>query len=197
VPTLDSRAVSFIAVMAAMGNVLSFLSIQLSPIMPSVPLGPVSVSLAIDLSHISTFIAAIAGGPIIGGLVGAVGGFVAAFEFGFSQGNLITGIGLPLGKAMTGVAAGFLLSRAKNGSTRTIAATIVSYTPEAIFTVVLFVGLFPLYFGMPQAVAISIAVPILVKAYLEMMLMGILLSMFASNNSFKMLLENQLKNIKN
>src|SRR4030042_4043481 len=102
-----SKGLSFVAMMAALGNVLSFISIQLSPIVPSIPLGPISFSLALALSHLATFTASLLGGPIVGGLTGLVGGSVAAFQFGFSTGNLITGFALPLGKAMTGVVAGF------------------------------------------------------------------------------------------
>ena len=105
----NSKTLTFIAVMAALGNALSFISIRLAPLVPSIPLGPVSVSLALDLSHVSTFTAALFGGPIIGGMTGLIGGLVAAFEFGFSKGNFIAGFGVPIGKAMTGVAAGLLL----------------------------------------------------------------------------------------
>src|SRR4030042_902346 len=106
---LGSKGLVFAAMMAALGNVLSFLSMQLAPIAPNVPLGPVSVSLALDLSHLATFIASLFGGPLVGGVTGLVGGLVAAFEFGFSKGNLVTGLGLPLGKALTGGAAGDVL----------------------------------------------------------------------------------------
>ncbi|MFA9437556.1 MAG: hypothetical protein ACEROO_10640, partial [Candidatus Bathyarchaeota archaeon] len=83
----------FIAIMASLGNVLSFITMQLTPIAPNIPLGPVTVSIALDISHLTTFIAAIYGGPTIGAITGAVGGLVAAFQFGFSQGNIVTGVG--------------------------------------------------------------------------------------------------------
>ena len=65
---LGSKSLTFIALMAALGNILSFMSTQLAPIAPNIPLGPVSVSLALDLSHLATFIAALFGGPIVGGI---------------------------------------------------------------------------------------------------------------------------------
>jgi hypothetical protein len=184
---IGSKALVFAAMMAALGNVLSFLSTQLAPIAPNIPLGPVSVSLAIDLSHLTTFIAALFGGPIIGGVTGLVGGFVAAFEFGFSKGNLITGFGLPLGKAMTGVAAGYLFKVLyKNGSlTSTIATTISSYLPEAVLTYVLFRYLLPPVMGVTEAIGVAIVTPILVKAFAEMIVLGIILTGVVNNLGFK------------
>ncbi len=146
-----SKGLSFVALMAALGNVLSFISIQLSPIVPSIPLGPVNFSLALDLSHLATFIAALLGGPVVGGLTGLVGGFVSAFQFGFSQGNIITGIGLPLGKAMTGIVAGILFQRISVGRWKTLAVTVISYIPEAIFTAFIFIYLYPIFYGLPTA----------------------------------------------
>jgi LytS/YehU family sensor histidine kinase len=180
-----SKGLSFIAMMAALGNVLSFLSIQLSPLIPSRPLGPINFSLALDLSHLATFTAALLGGPVIGGLTGLVGGFVAAFQFGFSQGNIITGIGLPLGKAVTGIVAGMLLQRMKNGGLKIVLATVISYVPEAIFTAVIFIILYPIYYSLPVAVAELITLQILVKAFAEMMILGVLLGYISWSKPFQ------------
>jgi hypothetical protein len=188
----SSKGIAFVALMAALGNVLSFLSMQLAPLVPSIPLGPVSVSLAFDFSHIATFIAALLGGAVIGGLTGLVGGSVAAFEFGFSKGNLLTGIGLPLGKAMTGIAAGYLFQRLKREKIETIVATVVSYTPEAVFTAFIFLYLAPIFLGLPQAVVFAITLQILVKAYFEMILIGFIVSLISTSKGFRAL-ENSLK----
>jgi hypothetical protein len=176
----------FIALMAALGNVLSAISIQLSPIVPSIPLGPVSVSLALDLSHLTTFIAALYGGPISGGMTGLIGGLVAAFEFGFSKGNMLTGFGLPLGKAMTGVVAGWVMSRMNLDSSRLmmVVATVVSYIPEGMFTAFLFIVLFPPLFGLPSFVVSAIATQIIVKALIEMVVMGMALTGMTGNQGF-------------
>jgi hypothetical protein len=181
-----SKGLSFVAMMAAMGNVLSFLSIQLSPLIPSIPLGPINFSLALDLSHLATFAAALLGGPIIGGLTGLVGGFVAAFQFGFSQGNIITGIGLPLGKAVTGIVAGILFQRIKNGGWKTILITVFSYVPEAVFTAIIFAVLYPIYYGLPASVAELIAMQIIMKAFVEMFILGVLLKYISESKQFHM-----------
>lgn len=180
-----SKGLSFIALMAALGNVLSFISIQLSPIVPSIPLGPVNFSLALDLSHLATFTAALLGGPVIGGLTGLVGGFVAAFQFGFSQGNIITGIGLPLGKAVTGIIAGILFRRISIGRWKTLIVTVISYIPEAIFTAVIFVYLYPIFYGLPTAIAVIVATQIIVKAFVEMLILGTILTYIAGNRGFQ------------
>ncbi len=181
-----SKGLSFVAMMAALGNVLSFLSIQLSPIIPSIPLGPINFSLALDLSHLATFAAALLGGPVIGGLTGLVGGFVAAFQFGFSQGNIITGIGLPLGKAVTGIVAGVLFQRMKNVGWKNILVTVTSYIPEAIFTAIIFAVLYPIYFGLPASVAVLVALQIIVKAFVEMVILGVLVKYISESKPFQM-----------
>jgi hypothetical protein len=172
--------------MAALGNVLSAISIQLAPIMPSVPLGPVSFSLALDLSHLTTFIAAFYGGPIVGGMTALIGGLVAAFKFGFMEGNMVTGFGLPIGKAMTGIAAGYLMKRLhpSGNMLKMIVSTVLAYIPEGIFTALLFIALFPVLFGFPTFVAITIATQIIVKAFVEMIVMALVLTGMMGNQGF-------------
>ena len=183
---LGSRSLTFVAIMAALGNVLSFITTQLAPIAPNIPLGPVSVSLALDISHLTTFIASLLGGPVLGGITGAVGGVVAAFEFGFSKGNFVTGFGLPLGKALTGIAAGYLFQRYELDSwIKSALLTVVSYISEGLFTLVLFRYLLPPVTGMPIGIATLIGYQIIVKAFIEMILLGLLLRQIISNAGFK------------
>ena len=185
-PHIGSKGLVFAAMMAALGNVLSFLSMQLTQA-PNVSLGPVSVSLALDLSHLATFIASLFGGPLVGGLTGLVGGMVAAFEFGFSKGNFVTGFGLPLGKAMTGVAAGYVFRWVyrEGGAGRLVVSTVVSYVPEALLTLFLFVFVLPPVTGLPVALATAVAVQIVVKAFVEMVILGIILAGLVSNLGFR------------
>jgi len=192
---LGSKGLVFAAMMAALGNVLSFLSMQLAPIAPNVPLGPFSVSLALDLSHLATFIASLFGGPLVGGLTGLVGGMAAAFEFGFSKGNLVTGVGLPLGKAMTGVAAGYVFRwlYGGGGAARLVASTVVSYVPEALLTLVLFIYLLPLLTGLSVEFATVFAFQIVVKAFAEMVILGLILSGMVRNLGFRAFAEGYFK----
>lgn len=183
----SSKSLIFIAIMGALGNVISFVSIAVSPMVSSVPLGPISFSLALDLSHITTFIAALFGGPVTGGLTGMIGGLIAAYQFGFSQGNFVTGFGLPLGKALTGVTAGLVMKAlGLPGGRRAllVPSTISSYLPEGAYTALLFALVFPAVFGLPSWMANLIALQIVVKALVEMVVMGVILGVLLRNQGF-------------
>ena len=80
---------------------------------------------------------------------------MAAFEFGFSKGNIVTGIGLPVGKALTGLAAGYVFMWFKESKFSNYLTTVVSYIPEAILTFVLFKYLLPPATGIPEEIAVA------------------------------------------
>ena len=114
-----------------------------------------------------------------------MGGSVAAFQFGFSTGNIITGFALPLGKAMTGVVAGVLFKRLGSDRLESLVVTVISYVPEAIFTAFIFVYLYPMFYGLPPALATLIATQIIVKAFIEMLLIGAILAYIVGSKGFK------------
>ncbi len=188
-PRVNSKSLMFIAIMASLGNVLSFITMQLTPIAPNIPLGPVSVSIALDISHLTTFIAAMYGGPVVGAITGAVGGLVAAFQFGFSQGNIVTGIGLPVGKALTGLTAGFVFNWFKESRYSNVISAMVSYVPEGILTYTLFRYLLPVSTGIPVGIAVAISFQIITKAFVEMVILGVLLSGLTGNVGFRGFIE--------
>lgn len=186
----SAKNVVFIAIMGALGNVLSGLSILLAPFIPSISLGPYSISVALDLSHLTTFIAALYGGPAVGGLTGLIGGLIAANEFGFSKGNLVTGFAMPVGKALTGITAGLVMQalRLQSRNRRSlflIASTLFAYIPEAIFTAFLFLGIFPFVFGTPAFILYPIVIAILIKGTIEMFAEGGVLAALCRNQSFE------------
>lgn len=190
----SAKNVVFIAIMGALGNVLSGLSILLAPFIPSISLGPYSISVALDLSHLTTFIAALYGGPTVGGLTGLVGGLIAANEFGFSKGNLVTGFAMPVGKALTGITAGLVMQalRLQSRNRRSlflIASTLLAYIPEAIFTAFLFLGIFPFVFGTPAFILYPIVIAILIKGTIEMFAEGGVLAALCRNQSFESSIE--------
>lgn len=186
---MTSKYIVFMAVMGALGNVFSVLSINSAPLIPSIPIGAMSVKLNLDLSHLSTLISALIGGPIVGAGTGLIGGAVAAYEFGFSQGNYITAFALPIGKAMTGLTAGFLISILgffkRRKSIFFIPTTLIAYIPEAIFTAFLFLIVFPRAFSMPLFVVYPITAQVLVKAFIEMTVIGVIIASLLSNDGFK------------
>jgi len=194
----SAKNVAFIAIMGALGNVLSWLSMSLAPFAPNIPLFGLNISISFDLSHLTTFIAALYGGPLVGGLTGLVGGAVAANAFGFSKGNLVIGFALPIGKALTGITAGLImralgLQTWKRHKAFTIASTIIAYVPEGVFTVFIFLIMLPIALGIPSegldafrnSLFYFVVAPILVKAFIEMFVMGVILAAFSANKSFR------------
>jgi len=191
---MDTKIISpknliLIGIMGTLGNLISGLSIWATPFLPTISLGPYSISIALDLSHITTFISALYGGSTVGGLTGLIGGLIAAYEFGFSKGNIITGFTLPIGKALTGIAAGFVMVALKLQERRRhpiffLSSTLISYIPEAIYTFFIFLDIFPLVFGTPTFVLYPIVITILIKASIEMIAEGMLLFVLSNNQGF-------------
>jgi len=124
---LNTKSVAFVSIISALGAVLS-LSVFAIPLAPNV---------AIDLSHIGTYIVAIGGGPILGAIAGALVGIIPAFRF--------ANVGLVIGKSLTGLSVGalyFMLKKVKiferkKGLTfiPILIAGIVGYLPEYVFTI--------------------------------------------------------------
>lgn len=178
---MKSRTVAFVATMAALGNVLSFISIGLSRV------GQVGF----DLSHITTFIVAFYGGPILGFLTALAGGVVAGLQFGtFGSLSWLGLIGLPLGKSLTGLTAGVLfkglkIDKSARPSLFTIPLVLLAYIPEFLFTVFFFLVLVPYFFaGSSIAFLIPLLVSIAVKAWIEMVVMSVLMGALVGNSGF-------------
>lgn len=179
-PTLGAKLTSFIAIMGALGNLLSALSIMIAPI---------SEQVAFDFSHVATFIAALYGGPAVGALTGFIGGFAPAVLFGYVRGQLgIFGFTIPLGKAITGLTVG-LLSRVfkpferSYSSVSVILAILLGYIPEAFYTVYVFKSLIP-FFVPAMAFLAAALVPILIKAWFEMVILGFFMAALFGNQGF-------------
>ena len=117
-----------------------------------------------------------------------IGGMVAAYRFGFSTGNLVTGFGLPIGKALTGVAAGYIMRRVRvfeRQKAALVLSTILSYIPEGVFTIFVFIMVFPVFFPTtPLSFLIPFTIQIIVKAFFEMIVMGLILAAMIENQSF-------------
>ena len=117
-----------------------------------------------------------------------IGGMVSAYRFGFSSGNLITGFGLPIGKALTGVTAGLIMKRVRvfeRQKATMVLSTTLSYIPEGVFTVFIFTTVFPVFFPTtPLSFLIPFTIQIIVKAFFEMVVMGLLLAAMIGNQGF-------------
>ena len=176
-----SRALAFSAMMGALGNVLFFISQALFK------WGQV----ALDLSHIGTLIAAVYGGPQLGMLVGILVGIGTGVYFGFLGGALgfLGLLGLPIGKAMTGIAVGALarwlrVGRRERSSIITVLAVLLGYIPECIFTIFFFKVLVALLLPAIASYLLAFLAPILVKAWIEVIFMAFYMGALVGNNGF-------------
>jgi hypothetical protein len=77
---------------------------------------------------------------------------------------------------------------------KALIVTTVSYIPEAIFTFLIFYYIFPIYFALPQSIAVIIAIQILIKAFIEMILIGIIISGLLRSKSFNAYISNYQRN---
>lgn len=176
----SSRVAAFTAVMVALANVLAALSIGLTRV------GQVGL----DFSNIAAFVAAIYGGPYLGLLVGLLGGVVPGINFGLLGGLGWLGlIGLPLGKALTGLTTGalyraFNVNQRANRSLLTIPLVLVSYVPEFLFTVFFFIVLVPYFLGPAPWLTMGLLISILIKAWLETFLMSAFMGALTGNVGF-------------
>jgi len=171
--------------MSALGLLLSAISLNAAPLLSAVG----QSGAALDLSHIATFMAAIFGGPYVGAIVGFLSGIYAGYYFGYVLGTLgvLSLVGVPFGKALTGLTAGFLYKKLKiNSSSRssTIAVpiTLISYIPECIYTIFYFLYIVLYVYGSAMSFMISIVIP---KAWIEIAVMSILMGALAGNVGFK------------
>ena len=182
---MNSKEITFIAMMSALGLTLSALSLNIAPILSSVGQG----GAALDLSHIATFVAAIFGGPYVGALVGFIGGIYAGYYFGYVLGSLglLSLIGVPFGKALTGLTVGFLYNKLrignrKNSSLLTTVTVLISYVPECIFTIIYFLYIVTLVYGYAMSFMIPIVIP---KAWIEIIVMSVMMGALVGNTGFK------------
>jgi predicted membrane protein len=183
---MDAKQTAFVAMMTALGIVLSLISLNIGPISVAVP---GQGAAALDLSHIATFVAAIFGGPYIGATVGFLSGIYAGYYFGYVAGGLglLSLIGIPIGKAFTGLLAGFLYKRLGIGSSSrhsilAIPVTLLSYVPESVYTVIYFLYIVTLVNVPAMTFMIPLVIP---KAWIEIAVMSLIMAALAGNTGFR------------
>jgi len=176
---MDTKKLTLALMMGALGNVLFILSFVMGQIAPGV---------AFDFSLMGVFIAGLYGGPAVGLTAGAIAGILPGIMFGpLGTGGVLGLIGLPIGKALTGLTIGLLgqglsLHQRKHASIITIPTTIVSYVPEAIFTYFYFSYLLLLFLN--QQVGTTIIITILAKAVVEVVIMSFIMASLIGNRGF-------------
>jgi len=174
---LEAKKVAFAALMGAFGNALFVISQSLQLVSGG--------QVALDLSHVATFIAALYGGPLLGLLVGALIGLGPGLYFGSVAGAI--GLYLPmmvLGKSLTGLTAGLLsraLMRGGPSSRQALLVVPVSFLPECFIIIIFFTAMLPW---------LSPILPmVLIKAWVEIFFMAFLMGALAGNKGFSDLMK--------
>lgn len=184
--TLSVKDLTFALSMGALGNVLA--AITIAPTMVS--------QVALDFSSLPVFIAAVFGGPILGGLTGLLAGILPSAFFGFIGGQLgILGFGTSVGKAISGFSVGVLTRIVKSSQNRTallIPIVLLGFVPEAAWICMLFTVFIPVF--MPnQAPLSAFLVPILTKAWFEIVVMSVFTSAIAGHSGFRAFLAHYVR----
>ncbi len=166
--------------MGALGTALFLISYYTTPIAPSV---------AFDLSLIGVLVAGYYGGPKVGFLTGIIAGILPGLMFGpLGTGGALGLIALPVGKALTGLTAGYLSATIKFGKSRpaalAIPATFLAYVPEALFTW----GYFIILLGTIAGTAVYST--ILAKGIVEVAIMSFIMLILLKNNGFSCFVRN-------
>jgi riboflavin transporter FmnP len=176
---MNTKQITFALMMGALGNVLFLISFYG---------GPITQGIALDFSLIGVFIAGIYGGPAVGLTAGIVAGILPGLMFGpLGTGGALGLIGLPLGKALTGLttgllAKGFKLQQRNHASIATVPLTLAAYIPEGIFTYAYFAYLLPLF--LTQQLGTAVIFTILIKAIVEVIIMSIIMAALMGNKGF-------------
>lgn len=184
--TLSVKDLTFALSMGAVGNVLA--AITIAPTMVR--------QVALDFSSLPVFIAAVFGGPAVGGLTGFLAGILPSAFFGFIGGQLgILGFGTSIGKAISGFSVGVLTRIVRSSHSRTallIPIVLLGFVPEAAWIYVLFTVFIPVF--MPNQAALSaFLVPILTKAWFEIVVMSVFTSAIAGHSGFRAFLAHYVR----
>ncbi|UCE43692.1 MAG: hypothetical protein JSV57_04870 [Candidatus Bathyarchaeota archaeon] len=176
---MDSKTISFVAMMGVLGSILFLISYYVGPISPGV---------ALDFSLVGAIIAGVFGGPFIGFASGLFVGVLPGIFFGpLGTGSWLGLIGLPIGKALTGLTSGLIAKNLSIAEKRhcslMIPVVLISYIPECLFTIAYFIYLMPLFLG--GGPGLGILAFILPKAWGEVVIISFLMAALAGNIGFR------------
>lgn len=170
---------AFTLMMGALGNLLFAVSYHVGQLAPGV---------ALDFSLLAAFIAGFYGGPVVGFVSGLLVGVLPGIMFGpMGMGAWLGLVGLPLGKALTGLMAGILakvlgLGQSGHSSLLAVPATVLAYVPEGLYTYAYFACLMPFFLGRggPEVFLLYI----LPKALAEVAIMSFFMAALIGNKGF-------------
>jgi len=176
---MNPKKLTLSIMMGALGNVLFLLSYVVGQIAPGV---------SFDFSLIAVLIAGLYGGPVAGLTAGAIAGLLPGLMYGpLGTGGVLGLIGLPVGKALTGLTIALLvrivnLHQRNHASIITVPTVIASYIPEGVFTYIYFSYLLPLF--MEQQIGTAIIATIMIKAIIEVVIMSFIMAALIGNKGF-------------
>lgn len=154
---LSARLVALIAILGAVGNVLGYLSIRL----PSAP----GTTVEFHLSALPSLLIAVSVGP----LSGAVTGFLSLIVATMQIGNVF----IPFGNALLAGIAGILAHKLKFSPPLSGALAMIPYTP--------YIWLACMVYNVPQAIIAFIVV----KAFIEVMISGVVVELILRRHEVK------------
>jgi len=172
---MNTKKLTFAVMMGALGTALFAISYTVAPIAPSI---------AFDFSLIGVLVAGYYGGAKLGFLTGLIAGILPGIMFGpLGSGGIFGLIGLPFGKALTGMSVGLIASVVKlqqksRSPVLAIPATFLAYVPESLFTW----GYFVLLLGVTVGTAVFSTV--IVKALIEIAIMSAVMVALLRNKGF-------------
>lgn len=178
-------SLALVASMAALGNLLGVVSVALGRI----PTPGVS-QVALDFSSVPIVVMAIFFGWRLGSLTGLIAGIGPAIMFASNTGPIT--ILFPVGKAITGFAIGIIAQSLKSDyrqrSYVVLLAVWIGFIPEAVLTWFYFQNLVPLFVSGGSFWAPALAIPVLIKGWFEMTIIGFLTVALVGNEAFKIFL---------
>ncbi len=176
---MDTKKLAFVIMMGALGSAFFAVSYYFGPLAPGVNL---------DFSLVAVFIAGFFGGPIIGAFSGLIAGILPGIMFGpLGMGGALGLIGLPLGKALSGLTSGLVGKALGMGGERKrsailgIPASFLSYVPEAFYTIGYFIVLSN---GDINAGSATYFIYILPKALVELTIISVIIAALMGNSGF-------------
>ncbi|MCW4046690.1 MAG: hypothetical protein NWE99_03900 [Candidatus Bathyarchaeota archaeon] len=174
---MNTKRLTFALMMGALGSALFAVSYYAGPIAPGI---------ALDFSLLAVFIAGFYAGPTTGFFTGIIAGILPGIMYGpLGMGGVAGLIGLPLGKALSGLTSGLIgkglkLEQRKHTSLIGIPSTYLAYIPEALFTLAYFI----LLLGGIAVGSNVFFTAILPKALVEVTIMSVILAALMGNNGF-------------
>ena len=179
------RALTLVASMGALGNLLGVASISIGRI-PT----PAVNQVAFDFSSVPIVVMAVFFGWRLGSLTGLLAGIGPAIMFASNTGPIT--VLLPVGKAITGFTIGLIAQLFKSDQRQrsyfVLFAVWIGFIPETALTWFYFQNLVPIFVSGGSFWAPALALPVLIKGWFEMTIIAFITVALVGNEPFKVFL---------